>query len=155
MILEFQSYKTKAQIRFSIFVYILHSQCGPSRRLNIYIYIYIYMNTIYTRDTMARSAVDAKADEPYDGSMACLTRCWSDESHGINDQDQWVRSGNWCCLSIGVAFIDGNLKKNNIAIKRLPWLKLKPLVQTTSTFARVKKGCVLLNLEIRPQFSKN
>ena len=61
-----------------------------------------------------------------------------------NGQDQKARSGNNYCSSIRVASID---KDKYIAIERLPWLTLKPLVQTASPFGRERSGRVLLKLE--------
>ena len=53
----------------------------------------------------------------------------------FNGQDQIVRSGNYCSSSIRVASIG---KHKNTTIERLPWLILKPLVQTASLIARAK-----------------
>ena len=68
-----------------------------------------------------------------------------------NGQDQIVRSGNYCCSSIGVSSVD---KNKNTAIERLPWFTLKPLVKTTLLFEWVKKGRVLMRLEPWSQCSK-
>ena len=70
-----------------------------------------------------------------------------------NDQDQRVRSGNYCCLSIWVASID---ETKNTAIERLPWFILKPLVQITSLFMQVKKGARLREVGVQaPVFEKS
>ena len=42
----------------------------------------------------------------------------------------------------------------NTAIKRLPWLSLKPYIKTASPFARINKARVLLRLDLWPQCSK-
>ena len=55
----------------------------------------------------------------------------------FNGQDQIARSGNYYCSSIRVASID---ESKNKAIEIFLWLTLKPLVQTASLFAGVKRG---------------
>ena len=54
-----------------------------------------------------------------------------------NGLDLITWSGNYCYSPIRVASLDEN---KNAAIERLPWLTLKPLVQTASLFVRVKNG---------------
>ena len=48
-----------------------------------------------------------------------------------------------------------NLWGKKTSIKRLPWLLRKPYVQTTTLFARIKKGRIQLRLEFWPQWPKN
>ena len=72
-----------------------------------------------------------------------FTWCWMDKP--LMSTTRIKQSGNYCYSALRVASIN---EVKNTVIERLSWLSLKPYVQTALPFMRVKKGRVLLRLEL-------
>ena len=89
-------------------------------------------------------------------NLASGQRHASPDAEWTNPIGQWPGSNSSTRKLLLLIFKGGVYRGGKItAIERLPWLSLKTYVQTTSPFVGVKKGRVLLRLELLPQCSKN
>ena len=69
----------------------------------------------------------------------------------INDQDRLNRSGNYCCSSIRVAFMDENKNSH----RKITMIHTQTTSPSHIALRAGKKGWVLLRLVPWPQCSKN